>query len=358
MGSRFLGVVTAFLLGFAQEERMTDVCIVGGGLAGASAASVLDDASLTVYEADAIGGRTASRERDGCHYDIGANFLELGDDDVEAHVLDVAGDALREIDGPIWLFDAAGEVSPERSDQNTRWCGTTGLDAIPRAMFEDADATVHEDTTVNRLLRADDGWTVRADGDRTTFDALVLAVPAGSASLLLGRAEWESDVRERVHEAAGSIPQRPMDAVVLHYPFDVEREYFGLVSADALYDVAWVSLEGAKPGYVPDGESVVCVQFDPSWTDTHPQIDPAVAAEAAADRAAALLDDDRLLDFDWFDYLRWSNAIPSRGPETDVLAAGLEHDLAVAGDWTQGIGRTRAAVQSGLRAGERLADRY
>lgn len=336
---------------------MTDVCIVGGGLAGATAGSVLEAQSLTVYEANEIGGRLTSNERDGCRYDLGANFLELGEPELQTHLTEVAGDTLREIEGAVWLFDPAGELSAETSTQNTRWCGVGGLDAIPRRMFERAGATVHEETTVNRLDRTDDGWAVTAAGDRETFDALVLAVSAGSASVLLNRAEWDGAARERLAVAAESIPQRPMDAVVLHYPFEIDREYFGLVGAEAVYDVAWVSLEGAKPGYVPDGESVVAVQFDPSWTTTHPQVEPVEAAEAAAERAADLLDDDRVTDFDWFDYRRWSNAVPSRGAGVDVLELGLEHDLAVAGDWTEGIGRTRAAVRSGLEAGQSLSKR-
>lgn len=334
---------------------MTKVCIVGGGLAGAAAATVLDEqADVTVFEGNTIGGRMASRERAGRRYDLGANYLELADDELEAFVTDAAGDVLDEIEPPVWRFDASGDVSPDRTEQHTRYSATEGLDVIPRAMFGATDATVREETTVSALARTDRGWTVTADGESREFDAVVLAVPAGAASLLIETADWDDQVRERLQRATDSIPHQTMDTVALGYDFELERPYFGLVSLDGVYDVAWVSLEGCKPGHVPEGESVVIVQLGPAWATTHPHVEANEAAEAAADRAAELLEDERLAEPDWWDYQRWGNAVPTRGPDADVLAVALDHDLALAGDWVQGMGRTRAAIRSGIEAGERL----
>jgi hypothetical protein len=156
---------------------------------------------------------------------------------------------------------------------------------------------------------------------------------------------------------AESIPYRTMDSVALHYPFEVDAPYFGLVSLDNVYDVAWVSREHCKPGHVPDGESIVIVQLGPAWATTHPKVTPAEAATAASERAADLIDDERLRDPDWWDYQRWGAAIPAHGPGDSLLDRSIEYDLALAGDWVAGIGRTRAAFQSGLDAGREITIR-
>ncbi|MEF8975546.1 MAG: FAD-dependent oxidoreductase [Halapricum sp.] len=335
---------------------MTRVCVIGCGLAGAAATLELaDTAEVTVFEADRIGGRMRSHERDGCRYDLGANYLELGDDELETIVTDAVGDVLQEIEPPVWRFDAGGDVVPDRSDQHTRWSAESGLEAIPRSMVERTDARVEEGTPVTALDRTESGWSVTAGDGTERFDGVILAVPAGATSLLTEIATWDDPAKARLHAAADSVPQRPMDTVALHYPFEIERPYFGVVSQEGVYDVAWVSLEASKPGRVPEGESVVVVQFGPSWATTHPRAEPAETAEAAADRAAELIDDERVAEPDWWDHQRWANAIPSRGPDIDVRTHALDHHLAIAGDWTEGIGRTRAAIRSGLAAGEELA---
>ncbi|QGN06850.1 FAD-dependent oxidoreductase [Halorhabdus sp. CBA1104] len=330
------------------------ICIVGGGIAGAGAAHALDDADTTVYEMDTVGGRMASRRRSGCIFDFGANYLEVGDEDLQAVIETAASDVLVEIETPVWRFDADGEVAPGQTPQNPRWTTREGLDGIVRGMIEASDATLEVGVGVTRLERLADGWRVTTDEGQEDFDSVVLAVPGASASVLFETADWDDPLRERLATTADEIPYRTMDTVALHYPFEIETEFFGLVSEEGVYDVAWISNEGHKPGHVPDGEGIVIVQFGPGWAVTHPQTSPAAAAEAATQRAVELLDDDRLEEPTWWEYQRWGAAVPTRGPDESLVEDALDADLALAGDWVEGIGRTRAALRSGLEAGRAL----
>ncbi|WP_136688243.1 NAD(P)/FAD-dependent oxidoreductase [Halorhabdus amylolytica] len=330
------------------------VCVVGAGIAGAGAAHALADADVTVFEMDTVGGRMASHRRNGCVFDFGANYLELGDADLESVIEDAAGDVAVEIEPPIWQFDASGEITEGKTPQNTRWTTSDGLDGIVRAMIENSGADLKVGVGVTHLERLDDGWLVTTEDGEREFDAVVLAAPGASASVLFETAEWDSPVRDDLARAADGIPYRTMDSVALHYPFEVDTPFFGLVSEQGVYDVAWISNEGHKPGHVPDGEAVVIVQFGPSWAVTHPQTSPAAAAEAATKRAVELLGDDRLSESTWWEYQRWGDAVPTRGIDDSLLDRALDDDLAIAGDWVEGIGRTRAALRSGLRAGREL----
>jgi len=344
-------LLVAAVEGRPMAER---VCVVGAGIAGAGAAHAIDGAEVTVFEMDTVGGRMASRRRNGCVFDFGANYLEVGDPDLEAVVEAGASEVAVAIEPPVWQFDASGEVSAGAGPQNPRWTTRDGLDGIVRALIENSGADLEVGVGVTHLERREDDWLVTTEEGQREFDAVVLAVPGASASVLFETADWDAPVRGDLARAADSVPYRTMDTVALHYPFAVETEFFGLVSEEGVYDVAWVSNEAHKPGHVPDGEALLIVQFGPGWAVTHPQTSPAAAAEAATERAMELLDDDRLGEPTWWEYQRWGDAVPTRGIDDGLRAAALDDDLALAGDWVAGIGRTRAALRSGLEAGRDL----
>jgi len=337
---------------------MTDkeICIVGGGIAGAGAAYALDEADVTVYEMDTVGGRMASRRREGCVFDFGANYLELGDSDLESVIEDGAGDVAVEIESSVEQFTAGGEIQTGVVPQNTRWTTPDGLDGIVRALFENSGADLHVGVGVTRLERRENDWLVTTDEGERAFDAVVLAVPGASASVLFETAVWDNPIKDELVQAVEEIPYRAMDTVALGYPFEIETDFFGLLSEEDVYDIAWVSNEGHKPDHVPDGRGVLIVQFGPSWAVTHPQTSPAAASEAATNRVVELLDDDRLGEPAWWEYQRWGDAVPTHGPDESLREATLEDDLALAGDWVEGVGRTRAALRSGLRAGRALLE--
>ncbi|MFB6163311.1 MAG: NAD(P)/FAD-dependent oxidoreductase [Halococcoides sp.] len=331
---------------------MDRVCIVGGGIAGAGVAQSLGEtASVEVFEAASIGGRMASLEQDDCRIDTGASYLEVDEDQRE--MLDEAVDGLDPIDPPIWQFDAAGDLEPG-PDQPPRYSASEGIDRIVAELFEDASATVTDHCPVERIGRTDGHWRIETAHGTHDSEVLVLATPATATRSLLRSADWDADFRTYLADLADSIPYRTMDTVALHYPFEIERPYFGLVSLESVYDVAWIAREGCKPGHVPAGESVLVVQFGPAWATTHHTIAPADAADAAADRAADLLDDDALRSYDWFEYQRWGSALPGRGPGDSLIDRAEEFDLGLAGDWVEGVGRTRAALRSGLATGQRI----
>ncbi|MFW6436354.1 MAG: FAD-dependent oxidoreductase [Halococcoides sp.] len=334
---------------------MDRVCIVGAGIAGAGVAQAIGDAaSVEVFEAATIGGRMASLERGGCRIDTGASYLEVDDD--QRSLIERGTTDLQEIDEPVWQFDAAGDLT-EGPSQPPRYSAPGGIDRIVADLFADAGATVTEHCPVERIGRSEGCWRIETAEGTHDAEQLVLATPATATRSLLRAADWTADFRTYLADLADSIPYRTMDTVALHYPFDIERPYFGLVSLESVYDVAWIAREGCKADHVPAGESVLVVQFGPAWATTHHTISPEDAASAAADRAADLLDDDRLLEFDWYLYQRWGSAIPGRGPGDSLLGRAEEFDLALAGDWVVGVGRTRAALKSGFETGQRITER-
>jgi len=344
----------------AQAPHVTDsLAIVGAGAAGAAAAYRLrDDArDVAVFEKSrGVCGRAATRRRDGCHYDYGANYVKPGGGAVADLVRDLGEDGLHDITEPVWTFDGDGDVEPGRDSDGPKWTWADGITQLAKRLFARTDAAVRRETRIESLAREGDGWTL-TDADGTThgpFADVLLTPPAPQTAALLAATDWDDDRLAAAREAAEAVPYRSIVTAVLRYDFDVPREWYALVNTDDAHDVGWLARESCKPGHVPDGELLV-VQMAPDWSREHYDRNPDWQTERAAEHAAALLDDDRLLDPAWTDTQGWRYALPDEAVDSEPVAALRDAGLHVAGDWVAGEARVRAAVESGLAAGERLA---
>ncbi|SEW00507.1 NAD(P)/FAD-dependent oxidoreductase [Halobacterium jilantaiense] len=338
---------------------MDSLAIVGAGAAGAAAAYRLRDSDrdVTVFEKSrGVCGRAATRRRDGCHYDYGANYVKPGDGPVADLVRDLGEDGLVEIGEPVWTFDGDGTVAPGRDSDEPKWTWETGLTQLAKRLFARTDATLRKETRVGTLARTETGWTLaETDGRRFgEFDDVLLTPPAPQTADLLADAHWDDDRRETLREAAADVSYRSIVTAVLHYPFELDREWYGLVNTDDAHAVGWLSREACKDGHVPAGEALLIVQMAPDWSREHYDAPASEQTAVAAEHAADLLDDDRLLDPDWTDTQGWRYALPDEAVDSEPVAAASEAGLHVAGDWVAGEARVHAAVESGLAAADRI----
>ncbi|WP_276280327.1 NAD(P)/FAD-dependent oxidoreductase [Halorussus caseinilyticus] len=344
---------------------MTRIAVVGAGVAGLGTAYALReaDAEVTVFERrESVGGRAATRRHDGCVYDAGANYLKDDDPRVAALVGEELADGLVDTEGPVWTFDADGEISEGKGDDARKWTYREGLATLGQRLREASGASVRTDAEVETLAREsatesrDARWRVGTASDDFHADALVLTPPAPTTAYLLDGSDWDDPLCGDLVDAAASVPYRTLLSVALHYPYRADPPYYALVNADKDHDIGWVSREECKPGHVPDGESLLVVQPSPDWSRERYEEGNDEIAVAAADRAAELLDDPDRYQFDWADVIRWRDALPDAGADRETLRRGTEADLFFAGDWVVGEGRIHAALRSGLETGERVAD--
>ncbi|MHB9286408.1 NAD(P)/FAD-dependent oxidoreductase [Halobacteriales archaeon Cl-PHB] len=331
----------------------SSIAVVGGGVAGAGVAYGLRNVpvDVTVFERDeAVGGRTATRRRDDCVFDYGANYVHDADEQV-VDVVERFDDGLVDVTDPVWTFDADGTLSEGEGRDGHRWTYRDGIDELPSRLVAASGATVETDVAVDGLVRHSDSWQLADDSghDLGTFDGLVLTPPAPLTADLLGRAEWPHDDRRTLRTAIESVPYRTVVSVVLHYPFAVDRPFYALVTADKDHDVWWLSREECKDGHVPAGECLLVAQLSADWSAAlFDRADDAVA-DRVSPVVADLLDDGRLADPDWTDVGRFRYAQPEAALAVDSDRL-LRHDLYLAGDWLPGEGRVHAALTSGLEA--------
>ncbi|WP_425601401.1 NAD(P)/FAD-dependent oxidoreductase [Halobaculum magnesiiphilum] len=363
---------------------MAHIGIVGAGLAGAGAAYALRDTDhdVTILEKSrGVGGRAATRRKDGCRYDHGANYVKLPDDRTGDLVRDLGEDGLVDIAEPVWTFGADGEIAPGDGDDEPKYTWEAGITQFAKRLLAETDAEVRKTTRAESIAHdgGADAWTVTdtEGADHGPFDALVLTPPAPQTADLLAATEWPGeggeDALADLRAAVDGVEFRTVRTLVLHYPFELDVPWYGLVDVDKAHRIGWLSREECKRGHVPDGEGLLVVQMSPRWSSEHYDEPLDEAAEAAATLAADLVGDDRLTDPDWVDDQGWRHALPNDGLVGDAddasaasadgdsvaaaVAAARDAGLFLAGDWVAGRGRVAAALWNGIDAGESIAER-
>ena len=342
---------------------MSTIGIVGAGAASAAATLVLDTAlpesDITVLEkSGGVCGRAATRRHGELVYDYGANYVKSDDDRVAELLTETLDDeGLVDATEPIYTFDRAGTVSPGRDSDEHKWSYRSGLTQIAKRLFGRTEATVHRRTRVETISREDDRWalTDTDGGSWGPFDVLLLNPPAPQTAALLEDAEWDSPHREALRNAVTEVPYRTVWTAVLHYPFEIDRPYYGLVNTDKEHAVGWISREECKRGHVPDGESLLVVQANGDWSSEHYDDDPAANVTTLAEHAADIVGDERLETPGWTDHQGWRHAIPESGVRRGPLSSAESAGLYCLGDWVAGEGRVHAALRNGLDVGERIA---
>ena len=354
--------------------------VIGAGSAAAAATHVIGTShpgvEITVFEKSrGVCGRAATRRRTAGErqyvYDYGANYLTDDDPRVNALVTDALADGLVEVDGPIWTFDAAGNVSEGRDADKHRWTYVDGITRLAKHLFEQAgvavrqttrivDVTAGEGTGPGAQARPDgapwtaEGWCL-TDADGQThgpFDALLLNPPAPQTAHLL-RATGVG-AADQLGAAAEAVEYRTVWTAVLGYEFSVEAPYYALVNADKEHAVGWIGREERKPGHVPDGESVLVVQANAKWSAKRYDEAPDDNIAALARHAADVVGEGRLAAPDWSDWQGWRYALPEGAVEREALREAARSGVYAAGDWVAGEARLHAAVRSGLKTGERI----
>jgi hypothetical protein len=343
---------------------VTRIGIVGAGAASAALTHVLcatTDADVTVLEkSGGLNGRGATRRHGDLTYDYGANYLKSEDERVNELVRETLGeDGLVDAREPVYVFDEHGEVSEGREADEHKWSYEAGLTQVAKRLFGGTDAHVERRTKVATIARDDaaDEWHLTdTDADEWgPFDVLVLNPPAPQTAELLRSADWDDDRRATLLEAVEGVDYRSVWTAVLHYGFELDRPYYGLVNVDKAHDVGWISREECKAGHVPDGESLLVVQANHEWSVEHYDDDPAENVAALAEMTADVVGDERLTEPAWTDHQGWRYALTEGGVQSGPVQSASEVNLYCVGDWVAGEARLHAALRNGLETGERLA---
>ncbi|MDZ7689185.1 MAG: FAD-dependent oxidoreductase [Halobacteriales archaeon] len=334
----------------SQKERL-DVGVVGAGASGLATAYVLrEDADVTVYEKSGVLlGRGATREREGCVYDYGANYVKEADERVAVFLEETT--EMVEVDGDVWTFDAEGNIGEGYDEDVRKLTHSDGVSAIGGDVLEASSAELRSKTRVVSLSPTDTnaGVVIETEEARHGHDAVVVTPPAPQTAAVL------RETIPSVAESVAEVEYTTVLSVVLRYPFELDVPWYGLVNTDKEHDVGWLSCEERKPGHVPDG-SLLVVQASPEWSEHHYDDASEEVADALADSVAEILNDTRLRTYDWYDHQRWRYALALDGVDAEAVERAADENIYLAGDWVAGEARLHAVFRNGLETGDRIQE--
>ncbi len=229
--------------------KTRDIAVVGAGLTGLTCARALADAGHSVVVFDkgrGLGGRMASRRKDGWRFDHGAV-------------------ALRPTDDAFTTFLAAAHDMgcAERWDAANGWTGIPGMSTVVKSLARDLEIVSSQRVTA--LIKTGAAWTV--DGpqaaENMVFDRVILAIPHPQAQELL--VPWPA--------LSAQIQQAQMQPCwTAMMGFDRSLPTSLTYSDSCAGPISVIARETAKPGRSLPGDGWV-IQADAAWSRIHLELD-------------------------------------------------------------------------------------
>ncbi|MEM1268075.1 MAG: FAD-dependent oxidoreductase [Pseudomonadota bacterium] len=299
------------------------IVVVGAGPTGLSCARRLVEhgCSVRVIEKSrGIGGRVATRRRDGMQVDHGAPFLEGGSP---------AADRLIE------AASAAGDAAPWPAGGAACWTGVPGMSSLFRSLAQGVEITFSQE--VKAIRPEQPGWRLETGEGDQTADHVVLALPAPQVIRLLERSE------PGLVEQLRTVGFRPTYTLIVSFEADPgwttllrpSRGPFELLVGDA-----------TKPGR-PDGH-VWAAHADQAWSEANLERERPDAADALLTALEEAMG--RLPPVVLSLGHRWRYAQTSH-PLGAPFVESADGTLLAGGDWA--LGQT---IGDALTSGEAMAD--
>lgn len=349
---------------------MSDVVVIGAGIAGLTCAQQLHKAGYKVVmieKSRGVGGRVATRRLYGTHADHGACYLksqgqlqQLVKVLSDRRILHVWVDTVYEID----TRDAVPHLAPAKP--YPRYVAPTGMSAI--AKFLATDLEIWLNRRVQTVTLTDkNSWHLTLEPvtndaldiqlpEELTAQAVVVAIPAPQALMLLEPLA-QAYLPTPFLEILRSVEFDPCLSVMAGYPSqrqkDVENLHPNWKAITFVNDseLAWIGLDSSKR---PDHQTPVFVlqssaEFAKRYLDAE-DLNP--AAHQMLSHAAKYLIP-WLETPDWFQIHRWRYAFPNRPLDQECLNAATPLPLVCCGDWCGG-NLIQGAVNSGLAAAAQI----
>lgn len=305
------------------------VAVVGAGLAGLACAEALAAAGRDVRvleKSRGIGGRLATRRRDGAAFDHGAPAVTATGSAAFCALLGSWRAA-----GLLVSWPAAGPAA---------LVATPGMSALARPLADGLG--IETERTVTGIAETPLGWRLECEpGEPVEVGSLALAIPVAQARALLG---------SRAARFAGldAASMEPCWTLMVRFAAPVEAGS-AMLEGDGT-PLALAIADGAKPGR-ETGETGWVLHAGPEWSVAHledPRSDVAAALLAAfAARIGRPLPEARLTMVH-----RWRYARTARPLGRPCLWDGTAR-IGLAGDWC--LGRDAGdAWQSGRALAERI----
>ncbi|MFN9691077.1 MAG: NAD(P)/FAD-dependent oxidoreductase [Vampirovibrionales bacterium] len=341
------------------RETPYDVLIIGAGMAGLSAAKVLEAQGLSVALVDkgrGLGGRLATRRMGELRLDHGGQYFTASDARFQAEV-----DAWLEqgIVKP-WFDSLSFQDGTPDAHPRPRYIPTeAGMTSLPKALAQSLNADAYLGQRVIKLTQDDQKWQAHLeDGAILEGRQLIVTAPVPQTLALLD-ASGIALSDSQAHALAG-VEYAPSIAVmaVTKHGSPAFKHPQGVAFTDDS-SVRWLACNVAKYDQTSENQQAFTVHSTPNYAKAHFD-DPLEDLQNDLLSAVEGITQISPSDYDTVQVHRWRYALVETPLASPVFALDLPTDFPpcyLAGD-AFGMGsKIETAWLSGLETGLRLKDR-
>ncbi|YAF96700.1 MAG: NAD(P)/FAD-dependent oxidoreductase [Nodularia sp. CChRGM 3473] len=323
---------------------MTDIAVIGAGMAGLVCAQQLTQAGysvLVVEKSRGLGGRMATRRLHGTWADHGTCYLKP-----QGELLKNFGEFLRDRQIlAVWTDN----LEESQLKSAPRYVAPAGMSAIAKFIAQGLEVLLNQRViAVHPTLENSWRLTLESSNEELTAKAIVLAIPAPQALMLLAPL-GENVLGKAFLENLSAIEFHPCISAIAGY-LAVSQPlppWKSLKFTDHPV-LGWIGLDSSKRPHPQ--QPVFVLQSSPNFAQLHLESsDLQPAGQDMWQQAAQILELPWLETPEWMQVHRWRYAFPSRPWEDTVLSASSPLPLVCCGDWCGGH-LAEDAMISGLAA--------
>lgn len=315
---------------------MTDVAIIGAGLAGLTAAKGLSEkADVRVFEKSwRAGGRMTTRT--GAHeFDHGAQYFTARTSAFNSFLAPfIEQGIIDRWDARFVELDNCTVISRRRWDASyPHYVPVPGMNALCLALAKDLD--VHYQSRVNSIKADGSRWELLDTDDQSlgSYDWVVTAIPAEQAAAIMpSRFSHHHEVRRK--------KMLPCNTLMLGYRKTPELGFDAALVKNSV--ISWISVNSGKPGRRADFS--LLVHSSNAWAAEILGLEDASVIELMIDELSAVLEHD-MSNAAHIGLHRWLYANIGKQAGDQALI-DTDNRLAAIGDWCI-KGRVESAFTSG-----------
>lgn len=322
-----------------KERIMTDVAVIGAGMAGLVCAQQLSKAGYSVIvleKSRGLGGRVATRRLHNTCADHGVCYLKP------------KGELLKRF---VELLSRHHILEVWTNDPEPNYIAPEGMSAIAKFLAQNLEISLNQ--RVETITPIDNKWhlTFESGDEELTAASVVVAIPAPQAFTLI------SPLGDLVNKAfldnLRSIEFYPSLAVMAGYPADSQPlpEWKALSFVDNP-DLAWIGLDSSKRHN--SQQPLFVIQSSADFAQRYLEyLDLHLAAQQMLQSASQIVQLPWLATPEWMQVHRWRYAFPRNPWNKAFLSAESFLPLVCCGDWCSGK-LVEGAMLSGLAAAEEI----
>lgn len=325
---------------------MITIAIIGAGLSGLTAASILKNhARVTIFEKSrGVGGRMATRRSEPFSFDHGAQFFKVRSDAFQSFINPmIARGIIKNWDARFVEIQERKIVKQNIWDEHyPHYVGVPAMNSI--AKFIAADLDIQLGTQISALEKVGSHWALY-DNNKVQlgqYDWVISAIPAEQASTILPQEFIYS-------KAVNSTKMKACFSLMLgfeqHIPLAFEA---ALVAGE---DISWISVNSSKPERT--GGTSLLIHSTNKWADRHINDDRAYVMDYLCSQLSDIIQLD-ISKASHRDIHAWRFAnIDKQNGATHLI--DTRQKIAVCGDWCI-QGRVEAAFKSGYDSANRILE--